>query len=206
MNDQLFEDMGLPVDHGDVSLKDLTAKKARIVRQTKTRTALIDRAEGLTAWMGDGFPAPDETLHVILDGGADVWGFAEWAISKAGTADELWISTWIISDGIARRIVNLLDSGVIDEFHIVTALYFKIRAPHVYTYLMETLQSRGFGYAAFKNHAKVLLVKNEKADMWLTVQGSANLTKNPRSEQLVITNNQEVYEFHRSWMQSMVDK
>ena len=51
------------------------------------------------------------------------------------------------------------------------------------------------------NHAKVLLVSNAASDTYMTCEGSANLTANPRLEQYVFTNDRTLYEFHRTWME-----
>lgn len=35
------------------------------------------------------------------------------------------------------------------------------------------------------------------------MEGSANWTANPRTEQNIITNSRDVYEFHKSWLEEM---
>jgi hypothetical protein len=71
----------------------------------------------------------------------------------------------------------------------------------VYAMLLDGIRARGGRYRSFQNHAKVLLLSNAGTGVWISVEGSANLTSNPRLEQYVITNDQGLYDFHRGWME-----
>lgn len=38
----------------------------------------------------------------------------------------------------------------------------------------------------------------------VTVEGSANLTSHPRLEQHIVTNDRGLYDFHRTWMEEIL--
>ena len=86
---------------------------------------------------------------------------------------------------------------------MLTGLYFKRRETAVYSRLVSGLLQRGQRYAAFKNHAKIILIGKSKH--WITVEGSANFTSNPRLEQYVISNDRTLYNFHKAWMDGVFD-
>jgi hypothetical protein len=88
--------------------------------------------------------------------------------------------------------------------NVLTGTYFKRRETAVYAFLLEGIRARGGRFRAFQNHAKVQLIANPDRDAWYTVEGSANLTSNPRLEQYVITNDRPLWEFHRRWMEEML--
>lgn len=56
-------------------------------------------------------------------------------------------------------------------------------------------------FVANLNHAKVVLLEHE--GNYLSIEGSASFTTNPRIEQHVITNDKELWEFHSNWMESL---
>ena len=64
----------------------------------------------------------------------------------------------------------------------------------------------GGGVKCFETHVKVCLIDNPEKNAYLTVEGSANLTANPRLEQYVITNDKRLWDVHRDWMEEMSSK
>jgi hypothetical protein len=68
--------------------------------------------------------------------------------------------------------------------------------------LIEGLRARRQRYVAFQNHTKVMLLAAPPD--YLVMEGSANFTANPRLEQTVFSNDRALFDFHRSWMESML--
>jgi hypothetical protein len=97
------------------------------------------------------------------------------------------------------ELLSLFDAGAISSIAILTGTYFKRRETSVYATLLAGLQERKQRYVAFSNHAKVLLMTNG-ADH-IVIEGSANFTANPRTEQYTMTNDADLYKFHREWME-----
>jgi hypothetical protein len=151
-------------------------------------------------------PRPGESVHIIGDGASDFWTHVPGLLAWIGRTETLYCSTWTLSRPNAVEMFDLYDSGAVGAIAFLTGLYFKRRETAIYTMLLDGIRARGGRYRAFRNHAKVLLLDNPAADAWLTVEGSANLTANPRMEQYVITNDRSVYDFHRGWMEEMFAK
>lgn len=151
-------------------------------------------------------PAPGESIHVVSTAKYDFWTFVPQIIDWIGFTEILYCSTWTLSRPNAMELFALADAGKIGQIAFLTGLYFKRRETAVYAMLLAGIRARGGRYRAFLNHAKVLLAANPDRDAWLVVEGSANLTGNPRLEQYVFTNDRKLYEFHAGWMEECLKK
>lgn len=178
---------------------------ARVLRRRhKLRFAKMLKEETLAEAVATP-PAPGESIHAVSNGKYD---FATWIpqiIDWIDRADSLWCSTWTLARPNADDIFTLHDEGKIakGQLHFLTGLYFKRRDTATYNYLLDGLLARGGRYKAFENHCKVLLINSAAKDAWFTVEGSANLNANPRFEQYVISNDRELFHFHREWMEEV---
>lgn len=183
---------------------ETTAKlKGRAIRTQLKREALaLLKGEELRSAV-KGIPAAGVSLHVVANGDYDYWTWIPTIIDwLGGIVRQLYISTWTANGPNVRELLRLIDQGKIGRCAVLTGLYFKRRETAVYAQLITGLEARGQRYRAFRNHAKVSLLTNG-AD-WITVEGSANLTANPRLEQYVITNDRKLYDFHAAWMEAML--
>lgn len=151
-------------------------------------------------------PAPGESIHVIGTGLYDFWTFVPQFIDWIGRAERLTCSTWTASRPNVIELFEIWDAGRIGTVDFLTGLYFKRRESAVYAMLLGGIRKRGGRYKASRNHAKVLLLENPDRDAWIVVEGSANLTANPRLEQYVITNDRALYDFHRSWTEEVLTR
>ena len=148
-------------------------------------------------------PAAGESLHVVSNGRFDYFHFLPATLRLLGRpAAEVYGSTWTMNRQNVLDLLRLLDAGQIGTAAIVTGTYFKRRETAVANTLIEGLAERGLRYRAFQNHAKVLLLAAPPD--WITIEGSANFTANPRLEQTVITNDADLYAFHRAWLEEML--
>ena len=155
-------------------------------------------------------PAAGESWHIISDGGYDFWKFVPYLVGLIGRADEFYGSTWTIARQNVVELLELYDKGLIKRISMLTGLYFKRRESAVYATLLNGLMTRGQRYKAFKNHAKIILLKGWAGKTCrknhITIEGSANFTANPRLEQFVITNDKLLYKFHRDWMEKIFNE
>jgi hypothetical protein len=171
-------------------------------RRPRRRNLAALQEEELAAFFRE-LPAPDESVHVVSNGRFDYWSFAPVLLQLLGRpADALHGSTWTMNRTNVQEMFALFDSGKVRAVAILTGTYFKRRESAVANTLIEGLRSRGQRYRAFQNHAKVLPLAAPPD--FLTVEGSANFTANPRLEQTIVTNAEDLYAFHRSWMEEML--
>jgi len=174
--------------------------RSRILRRRGPRRNLAALQEEELAEVLTSLPAPGESLHLVSNGRWDYWRLVPTCVDLLGRpADELYGSTWTMSRGNVGELLALLDAGRIRSASILTGTYFLRRESAVAATLQEGLRSRGQRYRAFANHAKVVLLAAPPD--FLVFEGSANWTANPRLEQNVLVNDEELYRFHRAWME-----
>lgn len=199
----LFDDMlGPGADEAETTHRP----NARALRIQAKRAMLRIEREQQARDVLKGLPAAGHQVHIVSAAKFDFWTWCPVMIDWLGKTDHFYCSTWTLSRNNARELFGLVDEGKIPAAScvILTGTYFKRRESSVYSYLVEGLRNRGGRYRAFSNHAKVLLIANARRRAWLTIEGSANLTSNPRLEQYVITNDRRLHDFHRGWMDEVL--
>lgn len=150
-------------------------------------------------------PPPGWTYHIISNGTFDYWTFVPIIIQLLGGKSlEGWFSTWTLNRLNCTELFEIYDRGELGSINFLTGNYFKRRETSVYAMLINGTRDRGQRYKTLENHAKVILLTN--GTDFITMEGSANFTANPRIEQNSIFNSREVYEFHRGWMDEILSK
>ena len=175
-------------------------KRRAVKRETIRITKRTLAAAFLTELVGQG-----ETWHILSNAKYDFWTWVPVMIDlMGGHITHLYGSTWTMARTNVEDLFEHYDAGKIGEVAILTGTYFKRRETAVFATLLAGLHQRGQRYMAFENHAKVLLLANDPN--YITIEGSANFTSNPRLEQYTMTNDQPLYEFHRSWMEEIFQR
>ena len=146
-------------------------------------------------------PEPGWSYHIISSGNFDFWNYVPHLVQLAGRFDEFYCSTWTMNRPIAAEMLEMFDKGKLGSISLMTGKYFKRRETAVFAFILEGLLARKQRYIAFANHTKLMLMRN--STMHLVLEGSANLTANPRAEQFILTNSENLYDFHRKWMEGM---
>lgn len=153
-------------------------------------------------------PKRGHQVHIISVAKFDYWTWVPVMIDwLGGRTDHLYCSTWALSRNNAQELFEQWDAGRIapQAVHVLTGTYFKRRETAVFTMLLAGITERRGRYRAFANHSKVTLLANAKRGDFITVEGSANLTGNPRAEQYVVTNDKALHDFHRQFMNEVFD-
>lgn len=147
---------------------------------------------------------PDKKVsqHIISDGTFDFYSFVPAALEMQKTGfDEFHGTTWLINQPISTDLIARYDSEKIRKIQLIFDRYLKARTPHVYGYWKsESKQRLNVKIKEGRIHAKVILLGNYNTDTFITIEGSGNFTQNPRTEQYIVMNNQQVYEHHKQWI------
>lgn len=172
------------------------------IRKVEKRAMMrIAKKQALSTWLTH-LPEQNETWHIVSDATYDFWTWTPVILDMLNPPCELYGSTWTMNRDNALEALELFDNELLNHVVILTGDYFKRRESAVYAEIYEGLLSRKQRYAAFKNHAKVLLISD--GNCWLTIEGSANFTSNPRRENYTFTNDKELYLFHKAWMDEIL--
>lgn len=134
-----------------------------------------------------------ETIHYATMGDWSTHNLIGHLLETTGTA-EIWACTWSMTEDSIRSLLKLKNEGHIKKLHILCDWRVKIRCP-------EAMIMARQNFAELKVatcHAKVCVIQN--ANWQISIVGSANFTNNPRIEAGVITENQEIAQFHKNWI------
>lgn len=181
-----------------------TVSAQSYAKETKIETINMLKKEHLADIM-PAKPEPGKSYHLISNGGYDFFTFIPVLVEYMGFANVFYGSTWTMNRNNVQMLFQMVDKGQIREAAILTGLYFKRREAGVYSMLLNGMMKRGFKYKCFENHSKITLLGNEETNDWIIIEGSANYTANPRLEQYVINNHKGLFDFHKSWMDEVLD-
>ena len=182
--------------------EEISPKIMRMRAKHKMKTAL--RRE-LAKEVLTELPDPGESIHIVSNGKFDYWSFVP-IISNLlkRPIEQAFFSTWTLNRACCKELFDLLDQGKVLKCGFLTGIYFKSRESAIYATMVNGLESRGQKFKALENHSKVTLLESGKN--FIVMEGSANFTANPRIEQNTITNSKELFDFHKSWFEEILNK
>lgn len=189
----------------------LNTQALRHKRRVDNRRLLdLSRAANAIKQIGE-LPAAGESVHCIM--GGDFHGFdLVPAILQmtGGKLSELYLTTLGFNQANVDRLcgliagVRVMPCGV----RIVCSDYFKGADRTVYLYTKREIEKRGGQVISARNHTKIILAKavpryNTRQAAYYVVESSANLRSCNNIEQFCLSNDRELYEFHRKWINQL---
>lgn len=140
----------------------------------------------------------DHTIHLIS---SDNFGSIE-LLKKICELNpiELNITTWSLNQDFIDYI-KTLDC----EINIFVDKSLKTRKGHLYSQLAEMAIDNKLNLKVHHMlHAKVTLIKTKEYN--ITIEASANYSNNQRIENFTITENKDLFIFHKKWMNDIIKK
>lgn len=113
---------------------------------------------------------------------------------------KVWLTSWAISENPIRSIVNLVQSGAIQELSCIFNYRVGVECPKAYQLAKFNFKNIKLS----KIHAKVVIIETELGA--ITIITSANLTTNPRIEAYSITNDPQCKDFHLNWIKEVMNE
>lgn len=135
----------------------------------------------------------DTAIHLPSFGNWSFNHLLAHCLSLTGTA-KVYLTSWTISEQPVKEILQLLDGGVIEDLYCLLDSRVKQQCPNAY----QIAQHRFANLKLCHIHAKIAVIVN---DEWqLTINSSANLSRNPKIEAYVVTESKVIAEHHREWI------
>ncbi|MGA2221872.1 MAG: hypothetical protein ABSH21_08865 [Verrucomicrobiia bacterium] len=149
-------------------------------------------------------PKPGQSLHIIAPGtfnGTDIIP-AIIRLDGAKCARECYATTLGFSEGNVKLLAAMLDSGQVKRLTIVCSYYFAKASEKIYKQAETELVPRGVRLLNTRCHCKIMLLALDTGRRF-TVETSANLRSCISLEQLVISHDRKLYDFHRKWIEHL---
>lgn len=203
----MFEGVTLDMfGNEDVSTSNMLAEPVSFTSQSKREMRRLTRKTAAED-VFTSVPAHGHSLHLVTNGGFDYWEAVP-CLAKLMRAEDpspimLHACTWILNREIAVQMLGMVDSGAIERYTLVTGDYFRQRTPDAYGIIAEESLKRGMIFRTAKVHAKVALIEHRATESYITIESSGNFTNNTNIEQMCVTNDRALYEFHREWIEQI---
>lgn len=130
------------------------------------------------------------------------------SVLSTGQIEELYIAIYRINEPKVVSICNLIESGNIKKATFVVSNFFReTKKPEVWADKLATFcdEHRDVARIAFVHtHCKICLI--HKNDDYYILEGSGNMSDNARIEQYIYENNEKAFNFHKEWMEDVVNK
>lgn len=118
---------------------------------------------------------------------------------RIGKIEELYIATYAINPKAIEVFSNLLESHDVEKWILLVNENMKFRMKGKEVLLLEAEKKyENFTLLKKRVHAKVTLI--HVADKYIVISGSGNYSENPKIEQYTICDDEELYNFHKSWI------
>ena len=159
-------------------------KKEFIFLNGDKRKALSDKV---------GVISSDVSIFFKTDGAWSMIDLVAHLLEQTGPAD-VHFATWSIGPEALRSFNHWQETGLILSVHGVIDEGFRNRKPDLFYQAKSTFTTLKF----YKSHAKLVIIQSETHD--ITIMGSANLTKNPRTETGIIIRDTKLAQANIDWI------
>ena len=192
ITDSMLEDTRLPSRP-----ERITRELQREMIDRQRKTDLADIVESL--------PVPGVSQHIITHGKFDFYDALPRVLELGGMHNAtVTAATWCCNRRCALDLIDRIESGQIGSMKLIVGLYLKRREQAVFSTLATGLTKHGQKLLATECHAKIFTIQHE--NNFITIEGSANWTSNPRIEQFTITNDRGLHDFHGQWIKNSFDR
>jgi hypothetical protein len=120
--------------------------------------------------------------------------------------DELYIVVYRMNDKAFDFLSEIIKKDDIKTGFIVSTFFRENKKYERWAKEIKILSqtSKNVKTSYYNSHAKVFLAKT-KCDKHIVFEGSGNLSHNERLEQYIFENNKNVYDFHKNWIDKILN-
>jgi hypothetical protein len=147
-------------------------------------------------------PDDGETIHMVVSAAYRTVDLipAMLALHAPEPIAELYVATLSFNRQCLDLILELIDQGRIESFAFVVSTFSKNLEPAAFEYARSQLHARGQRIVAMFNHCKVIAARFAGGACY-TSEGSANIRSHSTTENVALTHDAGLFEFHKGWME-----
>jgi hypothetical protein len=186
----------------DINSSENVKGRIKTNREQKHEAKMIGRFDELNALFPEQIE-PSTTYHLVS---SDNFGSIELlrVLSTRIDIKYLGISTWSYNQDFIELIKQQLSNGVEIDFFVDKSM--RTRKTALYAQMVNLMDD-------YKNlkikvhhmiHSKITIIEAE--NIHLSIESSANYSNNQRIENFTITENEDVFNFHKNWMNEIIGK
>ena len=147
-------------------------------------------------------PGEGETIHRVVSAAYRTVDLipAMLALKAPLPIEKLYVATLSYNRECLDLILELCDRRQVKDFALVMSVYCRGNEPALFAYTKEQMHRRGFRIMAMQNHCKVIAALFEDG-IGYTAEGSANLRSHSTTENVALTCDRGLFDFHSAWME-----
>jgi hypothetical protein len=152
-------------------------------------------------------PMPNEHHRYVTHNAFNSFSWLEFLCSHFDTFEELYLISYNFSEKPIDAIFQRYDQGQFKKLSIVISESIRFRMPKRYEQLEKLIKERNTSncrLAGVWNHAKIILAKPVNSNNFFVVEGSGNFSENAYIEQYSFDNSEQIYNFHKNWIDNYV--
>ena len=126
---------------------------------------------------------------------------------KSEVVLEMHLAIYRINQPTVDSLIDLIESEKIKKATFIISNFFnQTKKPEKWAIALKEFcnKNKRCNHVYTHNHSKVLAVKTETG--YYVFEGSGNMSDNARIEQYVYEESEDVYNFHKGWMNELIDK
>lgn len=194
---QLDEEGMLPGASGD-ALKQRALK--RIIKNDKIHFLRAKKLADLCVK-----PQENEQYRIITEKQFNAYALILHLL-ESEEIEKMYLAIYRINEPTVASICDFIAAGKIKKAVFIISNFFnQTKKPEQWAIKLKDFCDRNINCAHryTHNHAKVLAVETTTGNYYV-FEGSGNMSDNARIEQYVYENNQDVYLFHKTWMDELI--
>lgn len=152
-------------------------------------------------------PLPGEQYRIITEKQFNAYALILHLL-ETEEIDEMYLAIYRINEPTVAGLIDFIEAGKITKATFVISNFFnQTRKPERWAIRLREFceENPNCKHAYTHNHSKVLAVKTESGNHYV-FEGSGNMSDNARIEQYVYENSEEVYLFHKGWMDDLISR
>ncbi len=154
----------------------------------------------------DHLPGPGCAIHAIMKGN---YSYADMIpavlkLSDPHKIEYLAATTLGFSHKAILQLLDMIAAGNVRTLDFICADFFEKADPEICQFARSELDRRGSRFASARCHAKIMLIGMDDGTRY-TSESSANIRSCRSIEQFALTNDPDLYEFHREWINEIMN-
>ena len=151
-------------------------------------------------------PKDGEQWRIITEKQFNAYAFILYILEKY-EIEEMHLAIYRINLPTVESIIDLINEGRIKKSNFIISNFFnQTKKPERWAMRLRDFcdGEPSCNHAYTHNHSKVVCLK--AGGNYFVFEGSGNMSDNARIEQYLFENCKETFEFHKSWMQDIINR
>ncbi len=149
-------------------------------------------------------PKENEQIRIITQKRFNAFALISWLVANLVDIEEIILTTYRIDEMTLKGIEGILNERNLNQLTIVLSAFFtstKMKEPFAEKLKDLAMSNNKVKVVFCHNHTKIMAVKARGGAY--VIEGSGNLTGNARIEQYMIEQSDEIFDFHKSWINEL---